>query len=45
MPSETEPIYDEESPAPVRTRFYLPEDEARLFYNTPASCAGGLGNF
>eukprot|EP00956_Cyclotella_meneghiniana_P026982 scaffold59653_cov23-Cyclotella_meneghiniana.AAC.1 len=44
MPSETKPIYDEESPAPVRTRFELPEDEARRFYNTPASSAGGLHN-
>ena len=42
MPSETEPFYDEESPAPVRTRFDLPEDQARRFFDTPASSAGGL---
>eukprot|EP00956_Cyclotella_meneghiniana_P015031 scaffold22790_cov42-Cyclotella_meneghiniana.AAC.3 len=42
MPSETEPIYDEESPPPAGTRFDLPEDQARRFFNTPASSAGGL---
>ncbi len=44
MSNEARPTYDEESPGPAEagTRFNLPEDEARQFFDTPASAAGGL---